>query len=342
VSSGNGAFFCFPLCLLALPADDHKRRLQTILSAAMERAGMGAEIESQRIREYIAENEQHGYNRSEAHNAILRGAIVCGVQVHNLPHIVDECGQCRTFVKQHEATYGAGPLVFISTELFWGCHNQDSPPYRDFTVLCAVNSIIGFKKTPVLVRRGMILARQIGFKTPAVMTAELPKRKDQTPLTMQQLRDALDRLESRGLISRCQASRRNVYFSTTTAWEDLQKSVKELVAQKRRIQLRREVDRATVQNQNGTTQEPQENHLKRNQAKQPEKEPLKNGEPERNHNGTTREPQPEPLKEVSEISAFKEVSQTSVASTARANGNKQDGNLPPEMKERWERLKRDL
>jgi hypothetical protein len=306
VSTANGTFLCFPLALLAMP-EPEKDRLQVIISHAIERAGAGSDIEDARVDEYIRQKPGTGYApHRKDHQTIIRGAIVLNVQVGHLPSTLGWCQEAKQFARALDAKHGLGPLVFISSELFWSCHNEDSPTFRDFSVLCGVNSIIGFRKTPVLIRRGMVIARQLGYKSPAVMAAELQNRKDQRPLTPQQLRDTLDRLESRELIHRCQASRRNVYFSTVTPWEELQKAVKEVVAHKRKVQLRRELDRAAL---SGTTTEPQENHLKRKEAKDGEKEPLKNGEPQRNHNGTTREPQPEPqpepLKEVSEISAPK-------------------------------------
>jgi hypothetical protein len=297
----SNPFFCFPLCLLAMPADDDKRRMLVIVSNAMERAGTEAKIEdeSQRIGSYLIRNEVSGYNGSERHKAMVRGAIVCNVSMHNLPNTIKEADGCRAFTQHNERLYGPGPLVFISTELFWECRDRDEPTYREFTTLCGINSIIGFKKTPVLIRRGMVIARQLGFKTPAVMEAELKKNPALKPLTTQQLRNTLDHLEARDLLRRCQATRTCVYFSTTMPDEELRAAVKGIRQKKDAIRFRREVDRQLLA---GTKQEPSENHLKRKQAVEPEKEPLKNTEPSENQvgstGGTKREPQAEPLKEV--------------------------------------------
>jgi hypothetical protein len=61
----------------------------------------------------------------------------------------------------------------------------------------------------------------MGYKTPQVMQEAMRERPDQCPLTVRQLRDTLDALESRGLILRYHASPRNVYFKTKGTVEDL-------------------------------------------------------------------------------------------------------------------------
>jgi hypothetical protein len=134
------------------------------------------------------------------------------------------------------------------------------------------------------VRRSLVIARQLGYKSPAVM--EAGRRPDQKPLTIQQLRDSLDALEARDLIHRCQASPRNVYFSTWTTADELRAAVKAIVEKKSKVQELREIDRNSV----GTIEEPQRNHLKwLEPEKEPLKhtEPLKNEEPKENHIGTT-------------------------------------------------------
>lgn len=280
-----GKFFTFTLPLLAMKLPE-KDLIQHIVSHAIQRAGNeSAHIDDADVLQSAADQNLGDFSPSKPeHKRILRGAMVCGVTVGSISGNLRKNQTSEAFINAHENLYGKSPLVFISSELLWGCHDRDEPSFRDFSTICAINSIIGFKKSPVLVRRGLIIARQLGYKTPAVMQAELKKRKDQKPLTVQQLRDTLDRLETRELICRYQASRRNVYFSTTIGYDDLKNSVTELKAKQNKVAIRRELERG---NRAGTRTEPQENHLKRETPKQPKKEPLKNEEPEQNQNGTT-------------------------------------------------------
>ena len=266
----NGKFFTFPLCLLAMPYDE-KTILQHIVSSALERAGGGnsaALIDKEKIVEYAIEHENIGYTPSVPHDQLIRGAIMTNVTLGWIQATVDRCDAATKFVGQHERKHGTDPLVFVAAELFWSCHNDQDFSFREFSTTCAVNSINGFKKTPVIIRRSMIQARQLGYKTPAVMTAEIKTspqspvkgKQYRKPLSTQQLRDTLDNLEGRDLFRRCQPGRRTVYFSTTLDLAELRAAVKERVEKRSKVQLRRQTDLEMFakpgRNQSGTNEEP--------------------------------------------------------------------------------------
>jgi hypothetical protein len=265
----NGKFFTFPLCVLAMPLANEKQILMHIVSHSLERAGGGdgaGGIDSKRIREYVLEHGDIGYSQSSRHDQIIRGAILTNVKLGWINTTINECDAVNRFVGEHERKHGRDAVVFIAAELLWSCNddNQDFS-FREFSTACAVNSVIGFKKTPVIIRRAMIIARQLGYKTPQDMAAELPeanrKRPDKRkPLSIQQLRDTLDNLERRDLLRRCQPSRRTVYFSTILDRTELCAAVKERVEKWSKVQLRRQLDREMFAkpggNQSGTNQEP--------------------------------------------------------------------------------------
>lgn len=265
----DGNFFTFPLSVLAMPLD-HKEIMQHAVDLALARAGEGGNaksIDGNRIRAYVAEHKTRGYDRRwELHDQLIRGAIVCNVDIHSMTASVNRFQAATSFVQQHEGQHGTSPLVFISGQLFWGCHDRDDPPWREFSVLCGINSIIGFKRFPVLIRRGLIVARQLGFKSGAVMAAELAKPDNtRKPLSTRELRTLLDTLEEKGLIARCQASRRNVYFQTLVPPGELRDAVKGIVHEKSKIALRREADRqeleaAAGRNGQGTVRRPLGDH----------------------------------------------------------------------------------
>jgi len=159
----NGKFFTFPLCVLAMPLAE-KQILMHIISHALDRAGENAEvIDKTRILKYVSEHGSIGYNGSDEHDKFIRGAIVTNVKLGWIKTTVDECAAVKRFVDEHQRKHGTDPLVFIAAELFWSCNddNQDFS-FRGFSTACAVNSVIGFKKTPVIIRRAMIIARQLG------------------------------------------------------------------------------------------------------------------------------------------------------------------------------------
>jgi hypothetical protein len=259
----NGKFFTFPLCILAMPLREDMI-LQHIVSHAMERAGggNGAEhIDRIKILEYLAKNEKMDYCYCEQHDVLTRGAIITGVTIGSYIATASHCEAVKEFVAEHERKHGSDPLVFIAAELLWSCHNDQDFSFRDFSTTCAVNSMIGFKRTPVLIRRAMIIARQLGYKTPKVMSSELTaKSVKRQPLSVQQLRDTLDNLERRDLFRRCQASPRTVYFSTTLDRTELLAAVKERVEKWSKLQKFRQQEREMFsnpnRNQSGTTEEP--------------------------------------------------------------------------------------
>jgi hypothetical protein len=288
----NGKFFTFPLCVLAMPWDE-KQILMHIVSHALDRAGGGdgaKEIDKKQILQYVSDHEGIGYNHSGEHDKIVRGAIVTGVNLGWIKTTAAECEVVKQFVSSHEHKHGKEPLVFIASELLWSCNddNQDLT-YREFSTACAVNSVIGFKKTPVIIRRAMIIARQLGYKTPLVMAAaresELAeakrnghgKPKPRQPLSVQQLRDTLDKLERRDLFRRCQPGRRTVYFSTILDRTELWAAVKERVEKMSKVQMLRQLDRDMFAkpsgSQSGTNQEP----LKKETGKTGEKGTTKGG-----------------------------------------------------------------
>ena len=262
-----------------------KQILMHIVSHALDRAGENADvIDKTRVLQYVSEHEGIGYNHSDEHDKFIRGAIVTNVKLGWIKTTVDECAAVKRFVDEHQRKHGTDPLVFIAAELFWSCYddNQDFS-FREFSTACAVNSVIGFKKTPVLIRRSMIIARQLGYKTPQVMAAELAaKGAKRKPLSIQQLRDTLDNLERRDLFRRCQTSRRTVYFSTTLDRTELLAAAKERVEKKNKLQKLRQQEREMFTqpggSQSGTNQEP----LK--------KETGKNGKIGTTKGGTSQQP----------------------------------------------------
>jgi hypothetical protein len=284
------SFLTFPLCLLAF-RDDVEDRLNTILAHSMDRAGASDSIDDAAVLQYVTDKGvKDYYTFDDGHKRIVRGAIAIGVDLGNLRPTVQNAYEAAQFIEQMRSKHGTDAMVFISSELFWGCRDRREPTYREFSTLCAINSIIGFKKFPIIIRRGMVIARQLGFKSPDVMAAELKARSrpGPGPLTTQQLRDTLDRLESKELMRRCQATRRDTYCSTTLTYEELRDGVQKIQAEKAKIRLRREADRALFsqephQSHNGTATQP----LKKKEPKSQEKEPLKNEEPVESHNATT-------------------------------------------------------
>lgn len=120
------------------------------------------------------------------------------------------------FIYDRIQRHGADPAARIRSEIFWEAY-KGTFDYREFSILAAVNAIVGAKDYPVKVSRTRIIAAAMGYKSIGMMTPEaLAARHDkQAPFTVDQLRRTLARLEARGLFARIPcANRRGMLVST--------------------------------------------------------------------------------------------------------------------------------
>lgn len=287
------AYFTFPLPLLDFGAEE-KGRLQNIVSYSMLRMGRAYTGDAPELLKQILSNgTPPDFRNIDDHKAVVIGGHLLNVAVGAVAASLNRAKDAQSFIEDHEMRYGNSPLVMVSSTLLWGCHNEDDPPYRLFSALCGILSVIGVKKMPIRITRDMVIARQLGYKSPEVQKQAFRKRQDGAePLTVQQVRDVLYDLEIRGLIARCHASPRVVYFSTTQNRDDLRESVKKIIEVRDKIKIAREQDRALFhgRNHNGTTKEP----LKKENGQNGEAENHLKSE---NQIGTTTEPHEEPQQE---------------------------------------------
>ncbi len=263
-------FFTFPLCLLAMPLPE-EQRLDRIICFSISKAGRSQSIEDARVDAYVASKELTDYDESEDHQHAVKGAITCNVQIKSIKWTVDSYRKADAFKADYEGVHGPDASVFVSTSLYWYC-KEGKLSFRLFSTLCAINSICSYKTTPVLIRRDMIAARQLGYKSPAVMQTELKKKRalPQVPLTTQQLRDTLDTLEESDLIKRCSYGQSNTYYSTVLTYEQLKAAVDEIRKKTSKIKERRNHER--------TMKEPKETPVSLVQVapKAADEEPKKN------------------------------------------------------------------
>jgi hypothetical protein len=211
-----GAFFTFPLPLLC-PSEDHKATLQRIVNYCIVTVGANSAASlDEEVAEQIIERKAKpkGFRDCPLHRKIILGAERLGVKLAPISGTIQGATEARAIIETIEGKCGRSPLVFIGASLLWGCLENDFPTYRNFAVTCAVNSVIGQRKTPVLIRRDLIRARAAGYKTlRAYEQASHPMFQTRPLLTISELRTALDTLEKAGLFVRIIASPRRTYFS---------------------------------------------------------------------------------------------------------------------------------
>ena len=165
-----GKFFTFPLPLLAFPYSNPKDVLQYVLSYCCYTLGksrMTAHGEDQdTVDEIIGRSKTPtDYNaENEDHRSLILGARTLRVSIGHCAHTIAEANDAIEKVRKMEAAVGSSPLVFVGAKLLWECLD-DEISFRDFTVICAVNSVLGQDKKPKMIRRTLLRARAAGFKS---------------------------------------------------------------------------------------------------------------------------------------------------------------------------------
>lgn len=210
-------FFVFPLQLI-YPLEDYRKTLNRIISYCMQSVGRKLEesLDEMVINDIIlpcAEMPDDYDEEKESQRHVVIGGDRLGVRYSSVLKILSEAKEADTIISTAERVNGDSALAFIGAQLLWDCL-AGRLSYREFTVICAVNSVLGKDGKPRLVRRSLLLARAAGFKTPDQYGKGCtPHFKARLQLTVDELRWTLEKLEKRDLFARVQASPRRVYFS---------------------------------------------------------------------------------------------------------------------------------
>ena len=188
-------YFQFPLCLLAFRSN-YKDRLQHIVSYCLCE-------QAQRI--------NRAYTSPPGGTALEEAAKFLHVCVSSPDATIDRWKAATRFIRQWQGRYGRDASVRIATALLWEAHNNTGLTYREFSILCAINSVIGNKRfAPRRITEPSIRVRAAGFKSWKVANRELARdelRKAEL-LTAHQVRYTLESLHQRKLFARARVARK--------------------------------------------------------------------------------------------------------------------------------------
>src|SRR4029453_8512481 len=124
---GEKGYFHFPLCLLSFGKDEKERLLAIV--------------------RYCVCEEARRRNPKFAHiarNALIdEAATFLGIKIRSRNKAIKAWQDASSFVREWEGRYGKDPFVRIGTTLLWEAHSNAGLSYREFSILCAINSIIG-------------------------------------------------------------------------------------------------------------------------------------------------------------------------------------------------------
>ena len=199
MNKGNAGYFHFPLCLLAF-VSDYKERLDYIVCYCLYE-------HSQRLK--------RSFPKLSANDALSEAARFLNVNMGSYQVTRDKWRVAIAFILQWEARYGRDASVRIATALLWEAYNNTGLTYREFSILCAINSIIGNRRSsPRRITEPSIRIRAAGFKSWTVANRELgsDESRKMRLLTPDQVRYTLERLHARKFFARARVGARTVKY----------------------------------------------------------------------------------------------------------------------------------
>lgn len=243
------SYFQFPLCALAY-GSTIKERFQEILAFCVMEVGeaVKAKVTQDIIEEHIRNARGEGSvptdfrGNMHRHIEAVLGARTTNVRLGSVEATIRQHKSLGDFIERFEFAYGRSPLVRIKTEFVWDILKNDGMSNRELTILCAVYSCIGAKEWPVRITKKTIGHRMLGYKSEAMMKAEIQRRPDrEKPLTERQILTTLDKLHSRGFFARMRANARQTYYSHRLTQEEMKKALYEMKT-RRAIQRRNRIE----------------------------------------------------------------------------------------------------
>jgi hypothetical protein len=192
-------YFQFPLCLLALDGD-YKQRLQCIVSYCLYEQ---------------AKRTNPKFPRSARNGSLDEAANFLGVSIGSYDSKISRWREADSFVQLWEQRHGKDARVRIATSLLWEAHNNTGVSYREFSILCAINSIIGKRRSvPRRITEPSVRVRAAGFKSWNVAKSELPsdELRNAKLLTEDQVRYTLEKLHERKFFARARVRAKTVKY----------------------------------------------------------------------------------------------------------------------------------
>ena len=191
-------YFQFPLCLLAF-GKDYKERLEYIVSYCLYEQ---------------ARRTNAKFSRPAGKTSLDAAATFLGVTIGSHQSTTFRWKEADRFVCGWEQRNGKDALVRIGTTLLWEAYNATGVTYREFSLLCAINSIIGSRSTPMRITEPSILIRAAGFKSWKIAKTELlsDESRKKRLLTPYQVRYTLERLHERRFFARARVGAKKVKY----------------------------------------------------------------------------------------------------------------------------------
>jgi hypothetical protein len=230
----DNPYFQFPLCALAF-GENEVERLNAIIDYCLVEKGwkLLGKLTAEQQRQFFTEMQRarklpKGFDNDQwTHRAALYGGNVMNVTLGGFLRGILRYDALDKYIVAFANAHGRDAVVRMKTSWLFKARDGHGLTYREFAVLCGIYSAIGDKQLAVVTRE-RIRRCAVGYRTAAIMRAELPKRADKgQPLTERQLRDTIERLHRNRFFARATVFRRITYYSIRLDDEALRKKIME-------------------------------------------------------------------------------------------------------------------
>lgn len=212
--------FEFPLCCLSYPSSN---KLDLNISYCI--VEHSKKIES-KIDSRISELDKYpsDFNRkNEKHKKILLAGDELGVILGSVTGTIANHNQLSSYINNFKIKHGKDSYCRVGKKLLFEVRDSQFD-YRSFSVLCAIQSILGKSKKFKRITKDRIRYAMLGYKSKAVALAEMTK--GTMLLTDRQIGTVVEVLHAKKFFSKFTYANRQTFFSTRLSNDELYKAVK--------------------------------------------------------------------------------------------------------------------
>lgn len=236
--SKDDKYFQFPLCALTF-GKTHEERCNGILNFSLGDTGLRAwaamdEFQRDEWLDRLTNHKEEpttGIDWDEwEQQAVAYAMKLLNVTGGNVTWMLKNYRQVLEHKERFEKMHGRDVNVRCRTGLLFEVRERRGMTYREFAVLCAINSIIGNKTVPVRITLAAIAPRSLGFKSAKALLSDQKIRHfkpafKECALTLKQVRTTVEKLHELKWFARVTFGKRQTYYSNRMGQEELMKRV---------------------------------------------------------------------------------------------------------------------
>lgn len=219
-------FLEFPICCLSYPVNEKGKIAMIISYCVVEHSKKINSNLDERVPDYLDENKTpFGFNKkSKTHCKILLAADELGMILGDINYTIKKHELIKNHISTFNFKYGNDSYCRIGKKLLFETRDGQFP-YRQFAVLCAVQSILGKRAKFKRITKDRIRFAALGYKSKQVAFQEL--KSSEKLLTDRQIGVTVDVLHAKKLFSKFTYANRQTFFSTRLDDDGLFEAIKD-------------------------------------------------------------------------------------------------------------------